>query len=93
MAQIARGLIAARRGDDEALAILNDTIEDADALEDEVAQTIARLAEAAALAVLDLPSAAEAGHVADARLAALGIAAPGWRRIIDLVLAPKPASV
>ena len=57
MAQIAIGLIAARRGDDEALAILNDTIENVDALEDEVAQTIARLAEAAALAVLDVPSA------------------------------------
>ena len=49
MAEIACGLVAARRGDDDALAILNDTIEDADALEDEVAQTIARLAEAAAL--------------------------------------------
>ncbi|HEY5154718.1 MAG TPA: AAA family ATPase, partial [Acidimicrobiales bacterium] len=92
-AEIAAGLIAARRGDDDALTMLSGTIETVDALEDEVAQAIARLAEAAALRALDLPSAPEAGHVADARLAALGINAEGWRRVIDLVLAPKPASV
>jgi len=92
-AQIASGLIAARRGDDEALSMLSGTIETLDGLEDEVTQAIARLAEAAALRSLDLPSATEAGHVADARLAALGITAEGWRRVIDLVLAPEPASV
>ena len=92
-AQIAAGLIAARRGDDDALSMLSSTIETLDGLEDEVTQVIARLAEAAALASLDLPSAVEAGHVADARLAELGIAAVGWRRIIDLVLASEPASV
>ena len=54
---------------------------------------MARLAEAAALAAFDLPSAREASHAVDARLRALGISATGWRTAIDLVLDPRTATV
>lgn len=92
-AGLAAGLVAARRGDEEALLTLSGVVENVDSSEDEVAQAIARLAEAAALSALGLPSATEAGHVADARLAALGVTATGWRDLIALTLAPKPAAV
>jgi class 3 adenylate cyclase/tetratricopeptide (TPR) repeat protein len=92
-AGIAAGLVLARDGDEAAITTLSALVESVDSLDDEVAKAVARLAEAAALDALGLPSAVEAGHVADARLAELGLPAEGWRRAIGLALAPEPAPV
>ena len=92
-ADIAAGLVLARDGDEAAIATLSALVETVDTLDDEVAKAVARLAEAAALATLGLPSAVEAGHVADARLAGLGLPADGWRTAIGLVLDPETATV
>ena len=59
----------------------------------EVAKVVARMAEAAALAAFDLPSATEASHAVDDRLRVLGISASGWRTAIDLVLDARTAIV
>jgi len=92
-ADIAVGLVLARDGDESAVSVLEAVVEAVDALEDEVAKAVARTAEAAAHELLGLPSAAEATHVADARLAALGITGVGWRTAIRLVLQPEIATV
>ncbi len=72
---------------------LSSLVEVVDATDDEVAKAVARMAEAAALAAFDLPSASEASHAVDARLRALGISASGWRTAIDLVLDAHAAIV
>jgi hypothetical protein len=92
-AGIAAGLVLTRDGDEEGLARLSALVETADGTDDEVAKAVTRMAEAAALASFDLPSASEAGHAVDTRLRALGINATGWRTAIDLVLDPRTASV
>jgi tetratricopeptide (TPR) repeat protein len=93
IAGIAAGLVEARRGNEASVARLSAIVETVDGLEDEVAQAIARLAEAAAFETLGLPSAREAAHVAEARLAALGASADGWRTAIQQALAPAAAPV
>ncbi|MGZ4726938.1 MAG: adenylate/guanylate cyclase domain-containing protein [Acidimicrobiales bacterium] len=92
-AGIAAGLVLIRDGDEEGLARLSSLVETIDGTDDEVAKVVARMAEAAALATFDLPSATEAAHAVEARLRSLGISAPGWRTAIDLVLDPRTASV
>jgi hypothetical protein len=90
---IAAGLVLTRDGDEEGLARLSSLVLMVDGTDDEVAKVVARMAEAAALAAFDLPSAGEAGHAVDDRLRALGVSATGWRTAIDLVLDPRTASV
>ena len=92
-AGIAAGLVLTREGAEEGLTRLSAQVETVDGYDDEPAKAIARLAEAAALTALELPSAAEATHAAEARLHALGISATGWRTAIDLVLDPRTAPV
>ena len=92
-AGIAAGLVLTREGAEEGLTRLSAQVETVDGYDDEPAKAIARLAEAAALTALELPSAAEATHAAETRLHALGISATGWRTAIDLVLDPRTAPV
>jgi tetratricopeptide (TPR) repeat protein len=79
-AQIARAVVAG--GDDEGRAAWEIAVADADAVDDPVAAAVTRAAAATAHARFGWDGAEELEAAAHARLAALGITAEGWRRVV-----------
>lgn len=90
-ARVALALGRVRRGEGEAAATcFAEARGEVDGTDDRVVQAVVRLAEAHGLDALGSPRAGEAMSEADARLAALGVAAEGWSTAFRL--AARPAS-
>ncbi len=82
--RIAEALAHAHAGEiDEARVVLSVAIEATDATGDRIAQAVVRLTDAAVAEVAGRDDAQTARRVAEERLAALGIAADGWRALLS----------
>jgi class 3 adenylate cyclase/tetratricopeptide (TPR) repeat protein len=81
---------AAERAAERARSHLAAALATTDATGDALTTAVFRLAAARVADTLGDPSAPAAGAGAEAALHDLGVAAPGWRRLFDLALAPAP---
>jgi tetratricopeptide (TPR) repeat protein len=93
LAGLAQGLALGRRGEEAAAVAAFDQLQAAaDATDDRVTAAIVCLADAMAASARGEADAAKRSAVADRRLAELGLAETGWRRVFSLALGISSAA-